>query len=48
MAELGGVKTWDKKKTCDVGAGMAVVSAGTGEIGITGIMGAEGGMTSAC
>lgn len=36
-----------KKETCDVG-GMAVVSAGIGEIGITGIMGEEGGAASAC
>lgn len=36
-----------KKETCDVG-GMAVVSAGIGKIGITGIMGEEGGAASAC
>lgn len=35
------------KKTCDVG-GMMEVSAGIGEIGITGIMGEEGGAASAC
>lgn len=36
------------KKTCDVGDGMTAVSAGTGEIGITGIMGVEGGVASVC
>lgn len=41
------VKKEQKKETCDVG-GMAVVSAGIGKIGITGIMGEEGGAASAC
>lgn len=36
-----------KKETCDVG-GMMVVSAAIGETGITGIMGEEGGVASAC
>lgn len=36
-----------KRKTCDVG-GMMVVSDAIGETGITGIMGEEGGLVSAC
>ena len=41
------IKKYNKKKTCDV-EGMMEVSAGIGEIGITGIMGEEGGAASAC
>lgn len=38
-----------RKKTCDVGGRMTgAVSAGMGEIGITGIMGEEGGAASVC
>lgn len=36
------------KKTCDVAGGMTAASVGTGEIGITGIMGVEGGAASVC
>lgn len=47
--ERGRTEKGNKKqnKTCDVG-GMTVVSAGIGEMGITGIIGEEGGTASAC
>lgn len=38
----------DQKKTCDVDGGMTAGSAGTVEIGITGIMRVEGGTASVC
>lgn len=42
-------KKKSEKKTCDVGGRMTgAVSAGMGEIGITGIMGEEGGAASVC
>lgn len=37
-----------KKKTCDVDGEMTAGSAGTVEIGITGIMRVEGGTASVC